>query len=62
VRGYIKVISKIEWYGKIEQYINVSIESRYTPLNEKTVNKTLMIAMNYLMENMEKEKQEESAE
>ncbi len=56
------MISKIEWYGKIEQYINVSIESRYTPLNEKTVNKTLMIAMNYLMENMEKEKQEESAE
>lgn len=55
------MISKMEWYGKNGQYINVSIESRYTPLNDKAVNKALMIAMNYLMENMETEV-EESAE
>lgn len=55
------MIPKIEWYGKNGQYINVSIESRYTQLNEKTVNKALMISMNYLMENMETE-EVESAE
>lgn len=57
------MIPKIEWYGKNEQYIYIGIGSRYTQLNEKTVNKALMIAMNYLMENMETEEQDqESAE
>lgn len=52
------MIRKVEWYGKNGQYINVSIESRYTLLNDKAVNKALMIAMNYLMENMETEDKE----
>lgn len=52
------MIPKIEWYGKNGQYINVSIESRHTQLNEKTVNKALMIAINYLIENMETDKPE----
>lgn len=55
------MIPNIEWYGKNGQYINVSIDSRYTQLKEKTVNKALIIAMNYLIENIETDN-EESAE
>lgn len=55
------MIRKIEWGCKNGQFIKVSIEVRYAPLNDKAVNKALMIAMNYLTENMETEV-EESAE
>lgn len=55
------MIPKMEWYGKNEQYINVSIGSRCASLSDKVINKALMIAMNYLMENMETE-DKESAE
>lgn len=54
------MISNIMWYGDNLQHIKVIVESIDTPLNAKVVNKALMIAMNYLIENMETE--EESAE
>lgn len=52
------MISKIAWYGKSEQCVSISIESENAPLNDKAINKALMIAMNYLMENMKTEDQE----
>lgn len=51
----------IEWYGRDGQYMAITIGANATLLNEKTVNKALMIAMNYLVENMETD-DEESAE
>lgn len=50
--------SSITWYGDNLQYIKVIVEYRDTPLKEKVVNKALMIAMNYLIENMKTEEEE----
>lgn len=55
------MMPKIEWWGRDDQYISITIEAKAKLLNEKVANKSLMIAMNYLMENMETE-EEESAE
>lgn len=46
---------KIEWCGSDGQYISITIEAKAKLLNEKVANKSLMIAMNYLTENMETE-------
>lgn len=51
---------KIEWWGRDGQYISITIEAKAKLLNEKVANKALMIAMNYIMENMKTE--EESAD
>ena len=49
---------KIEWWGRDGQYISITIGAKPKLLNEKVANKSLMIAMNYLMENMETEDKE----
>lgn len=58
------MIRKAEWHGYNGQYLNVTIKSHFTSLTEKEVNKALMIAMNYLLENKEniETEVEESAE
>lgn len=55
------MMPKIEWWGRDDQYISITIEAKAKLLNYKVANKSLMIAMNYLMENMETE-DKESAE
>lgn len=58
------MIRKVEWHGYNGQYLNVTIKAHFTSLTEKEVNKALMIAMNYLLENKENMETEddESAE
>ena len=52
------MIPKIEWYDRDGQCITITIGTELTSLNEKVINKALMIAMNYLLENLEPTEQE----
>lgn len=53
------MIRKMEYVGHDGKIINAEIQTHDDyKISDSTINKALMIAMNYLMENMETEDQE----
>lgn len=53
------MIRKMEYIGHDGKIINAEIQAHdYFKISDSVINKALMIAMNYLMENMETEDKE----